>query len=100
MNKQRRTELRKIACDLANITTKEQIEDCINDIENLKFEEEMFYDRAPENLQYSRRYMDSEYAINYMDDALSSLNDALECDEDGFKININKAIKELRSAAV
>ena len=100
MNKQIRAELRKISCALANTTTKEQVEDCINDIENLKFEEEMFYDRAPENLQYSRRYMESEDAINYMDEALSSLNDALECDENDFKTNINKAIKELRSAAV
>lgn len=100
MNKQRRKELSKIACDLANATTKEQIEDFINDIENLKFEEEMFYDNAPENLQYSRRYMESEDSINYMDDALDYLNNALECEGDDFKNNINNAIEELRRAAI
>lgn len=100
MNKQRRKELMKIACSLTMTTTKEQVEDFINDIENLKFEEEIFYNNAPENLQYSRRYMDSEDAINYMDDALDYLNSALECEGDKFKANINDAIEELRRAAI
>ena len=48
----------------------------INILDNLKDEEQDYYDNIPENLQYSQRAEDSEAAIDNLDEALDLLNDA------------------------
>ena len=98
MNKQRRKELYGLIKDLRKASDANDINDCLNTLENLKWEEEMYYNNAPANLQYSSRYTESEEAIEYMSDAVDLLNDALDRDE--FKQYVDKAIDLINSAAM
>lgn len=101
MNKQRRKELYALIRELGRVKNNEGLDDCINTLENLKYEEESYYNNAPENLQYSRRYELSEGAIEKMEDALGYLNEAVECeDENEFQTYIKDAISAVESAIV
>ena len=53
MNKQRRMQLRQISFALTTVKTKEELYDWIDELENIKSDEEYSYDRIPENLHYS-----------------------------------------------
>ena len=57
----------------------------LNDIEEIKVElqlildeEEGYYNNMPENLQGSRRGMESEESIDQIDNAINALDDAMD----------------------
>lgn len=68
MNKQRRKELNGII---------EKLEDLKSYVEELRDEEQDYYDNMPENLQCGERGEIAESAISEMDDAISSIEDAI-----------------------
>ena len=69
MNKNRRNMLSKCIAKLV---------DLINEIENIKQDEELSFDNLPENLQSSMRGENMEEAIEYLDNSLDNLNSALD----------------------
>lgn len=70
MNRVRRTELEKIAAAITDL--KEQLE-------ILQEEEEEYRDNMPENLQGSERYEKADEACDNLYDAVSNLEDAVDC---------------------
>ncbi len=81
MNKTRRKELGQVIYGLGTIQDREDLYAWINILDNLKDEEQDYYDNIPENLQYSQRAEDSEAAIDNLDEALDLLNDAYDAEE-------------------
>lgn len=73
MNKQRRMEIKNIIAELENIKTK---------LDNVFSEEQYAFDNMPENLQYSMRGEESQEAIDYMSEAISNIEEAIEQLED------------------
>ena len=73
MNKQRRTEIKNIIAELENIKTK---------LDNVFSEEQYAFDNMPENLQYSMRGEESQEAIDYMSEAVSNIEEAIDQLED------------------
>lgn len=69
MNKQRRNEIDKIRVELESIKSR---------LESVLAEEEMMFDNMPENLQYSMRGEESQESIDYMSEAVSSLEEAID----------------------
>ena len=53
------------------------IEAALSEIEDLKDEEQESFDNIPENLQMSDRAMDSEMALDAMNDAIESIEDGI-----------------------
>lgn len=99
MNKARRKELADIITELNRIQDKEDLYCCINTLDNIKDDEQNYYDNIPENLQYSQRAEDSEEAIENLEDALDLLNEAYDMDE--FDTNcdlIQQAIDKIEDA--
>ena len=104
MNNARRKQLK----DLANrISIMNDIQDtshlqeyyCI--LEDIKNDEEEYFDNMPENLQGSMRGMDSEEAISNMDDALEVLEQAIdENDQDILLDLLAEAADLIETAAV
>ena len=70
MNNQRRKEIRNVTKDLENIMEK---------INGILSDEQDYYDNMPENLQGSMRGMDSDDAISNLNDAVESIDNAIEC---------------------
>lgn len=99
MNKSRRKELLEVIKELNKIQDRDDLYSCINILENIKDDEQDYYDNIPENLQYSQRAEDSEQAIENMDDALYLLNDAYD-EEEFNKDNelIQEAIDKIEDA--
>lgn len=81
MNKTRRKELGQVIYGLGKIQDREDLYAWIDILDNLKDEEQDYYDNIPENLQYSQRAEDSEAAIDNLDEALDLLNDAYDAKE-------------------
>jgi hypothetical protein len=81
MNKQRRKEIYEIIMKLQNVGNKEDLGDCINDLENVREDESEYFENIPENLQNSQRAYDSEEALGTLDDVLDELNDAYDSDD-------------------
>lgn len=81
MNKTRRKELGQVLYGLGKIQDREDLYAWINILDNLKDEEQDYYDNIPENLQYSQRAEDSEAAIDNLDEASDLLNDAYDAKE-------------------
>ena len=101
MNKMRRRELYNLIGELRCVNDKQDLYSCISILENIKMDEEIYYDNIPENLQYSTRAYDSEDAINSMDDALDLLNEAYdEKDSDEQSELISQAIDKIEDAAI
>lgn len=99
MNKARRKELSEVIKALSTMQDKDDLYSIIYDLENIKSDEEDYYDNIPENLQYSQRAEDSEQAIENMDDALDLLNDVYEADEfDKDDESIQEAIDKIEDA--
>lgn len=73
MNNERREKLGKIIHILD--TVKDELED-------IRGEEEEACDNTPENLQFSERYGNSEYAIEKLDDALAQIEECLNAVEE------------------
>ena len=72
MNKQRRERIRRLVSSMRILE---------NEIEDILNEEQDYYDNIPENLLSSDRAVDSEEAIDNLDDALdyiTQLIDAIE----------------------
>ena len=87
MNKVRRGQLAVLSTKLSRIESIEDtaiLEECISILEDIKWDEEDYFDNMPENLQGSMRGCESEDAIDNMDQALDALNEAieLECEEE------------------
>ena len=100
MNKARRKELYALIRILHRVQFNDNIDDCVNTLDNIKYDEEYAYNHIPENLQYSYRAEASEESIDHMEDALSSLNDAQSCENaEDFQNNIKEAISALEDAA-
>lgn len=81
MNKARRKELLDIIRGLNTIQDKDDLYSWINTLDNIKDDEQDYYDNIPENLQYSQRAEDSEQAIEHMEEALYLLNEVYDADE-------------------
>lgn len=81
MNKARRKELGMVIVNLNQMQDKGDLYNCIYDLENLKDEEQEYYDNIPENLQCSQRAEDSEASIDNMEEALDLLNELYDADE-------------------
>ena len=69
MNKERRTKISNIIKEIENI--KDKLQDVLN-------EEESVFDNMPENLQCSMRGEESEESIDYMNEAIDALDNAVE----------------------
>lgn len=99
MNKARRKELGEVINGLNTIEDRDDLYAWINTLENLKDEEQDYYDNIPENLQYSQRAEDSESAIDNLDEALDLLHEAYDAEE--FNRNssiIQEAINKIEDA--
>lgn len=73
MNKQRRNEIHDILSEIQSIKTK---------LEMVQMNEELAFDNMPENLQYSMRGEESQEAIDVMNSAVESLDEAISQLED------------------
>ena len=99
MNKARRKELSKLANDLNLIKDKDALYSCINILENIKDDEQDYYDNIPENLQYSQRAEDSEAAIDNLEEALDLLNELYDTEDfDADSELIEEAIEKIEEA--
>ena len=81
MNKVRRKELNRVICRLNILQDKNDLYNSINILENLRNEEQEYYDNIPENLQYSQRAEASKYAIDSLDEAIDLLNELYDDEE-------------------
>lgn len=73
MNNKRRQQLRKLIRDLEALKSV---------LEDIQWDEQDYFDNMPENLQGSTNGMNSEEAIDKMDDALSIFDEVIEAIED------------------
>ena len=96
MNKVRRGQLRNLSAKLSRIESiddKAVLDECISILEDIKWDEEYYFDNMPENLQGSMRGCESEDAIDNMDQALDALSEAMEAEiEEEFSDAVNTAI--------
>lgn len=69
MNKKRKVEVVRIIGNLRQ---------SLGDLEGVRDREESALENTPENLQGSQRYEDTEEALERIDDAVSSVQDAIE----------------------
>jgi len=69
MNKNRRKEIDDLADELRNLSAR---------IEEVKFEEEEYLECMPENLQQSEKAEAAEQAIDQLDSAQASVDEAVE----------------------
>lgn len=73
MNNKRRQQLRKLI---------ERMEAVKNELESILSDEEEYFDTMPENLQGSTNGMNSEEAIEKMNDAVTCIEEAVESIEE------------------
>lgn len=69
MNKERRTQIKKLTNELEDVKTK---------LKYILRKEEGILDNTPENLQVTDRYSESENAIDVLDDVVDDLESAIE----------------------
>ncbi len=69
MNKERRTQIKKLTNELEDVKTK---------LKYILRKEEGILDNTPENLQGTDRYSESENAIDVLDDVVDGLESAIE----------------------
>lgn len=81
MNKIRRKELSEVIRGLNIIQDRDDLYSWINTLDNIKDDEQDYYNNVPENLQYSQRVEDSEAAIENLEEALDLLNEIYDMDE-------------------
>lgn len=99
MNKMRRKELSDVINGLNTMQDKDDLYSWINTLDNIKDEEQDYYDNIPENLQYSQRAEDSEEAIENLEEALDLLNEVYDMDEfDKKSESIQEAIDKIEDA--
>ena len=68
MNKERRTQIKKLTNELEDVKTK---------LKYILRKEEGILDNTPENLQGTDRYSESENAIDVLDDVVDGLESAI-----------------------
>lgn len=73
MNKNRRKEIEII---------KNRITYCMNELDKIKDDEQDYYDNIPENLVNSTRAMDSEDALDVLEECIDMLSDVCSSLED------------------
>jgi len=100
MNNLRRRELSDLSTKLSFAKTNEAIQSCIDELERILSDEQVYFDSMPENLQGSMRGMDSEEAIDSMDSAIESLNEALDSDGEERQDLIEEAIDMIETAQI
>lgn len=99
MNKARRQELSDVIRGLNDIQDADDLYVWINTLDNIKDDEQCYYDNIPENLQSSQRAEDSEYAIDNLEEALDFLNELYNMDEfDKDNELIQQAIDKIEDA--
>lgn len=99
MNKTRRKELSEVIRALNVVADKDDLYSIINELDNIKDNEQDYYDNIPENLQYSQRAEDSEQAIDNLEEALNLLNEVYDEDEfDKDNELIQEAIDKIEEA--
>lgn len=99
MNKARRKELAEVIQKLNQVRDKSDLYNEISTLEDIKSDEESYYDNIPENLQYSQRAETSEEAIDNLDEALDLLNEVYDVDEfDKDNDLIQQAISKIENA--
>ena len=76
MNKNRRKELMEWATKASEWVS--QGEALRDELENICSDEQDYFDNMPENLQGSMRGMDSEEAIDTMNEAIEGIDNAIE----------------------
>ena len=69
MNKERKTQIKKLTNELEDVKTK---------LKYILRKEEGILDNTPENLQGTDRYSESENAIDGVDDVVDNLESAIE----------------------
>lgn len=104
MNNVRRNKIHKLIKELEKIETSFDssiLSGCMSVLEDIKNNEEEAFDNMPEGLQYSSRGMDSEAAIENLDEALEYLKEIDEIEDmEEIKTNISMAIDCLEDATV
>lgn len=73
MNNKRREQLRKLI---------EKMEVLRDELEMIESDEQEYFDTMPENLQGSQNGMNSEEAIDKMEDAIACVEEAIEAIEE------------------
>ena len=101
MNKKRRKRISNVINEI-NLAKKHRdllktrLEEIKNELENILYEEEDYFDNMPENLQGSIRGEDAEEAIDYLTDAIDSLDCAIgETEDKKIDDELNDAINNL-----
>lgn len=69
MNKKRKEKIEKVT---------QVLETCIDDLSSIKVDEDDYRDSVPENLQSSQTYEDSEEWSDALEDAIDSIQSAVE----------------------
>ena len=104
MNNIRRKKILKLISKLKILNKnycREHVDKYIVVLEDIKNEEEEAFDNMPEGLQYGPRGMDSEAAIDNLEESLGYLEEAKELeDPDERETNIDMAIDCLEDAAI
>lgn len=104
MNNARRKQLKNLANRISimnDIQDTSHLQEYYSILEDIKNDEEEYYDNMPENLQGSMRGMDSEEAISNIDDALEVLEQAIdEKDQDILLDLLAEAADLIETAAV
>lgn len=103
MNNARRKQLKSLAkkiSDMNDIPDTSHLNDYYNMLEDIKNDEEEYYDNMLENLQGSMRGMDSEEAISYMEEALATLEEALEKEDKESLVELLAEAAELIYSAI
>lgn len=99
MNKMRRKELTDLGRELLAYQDKDDIYAVINTLENIRDDEESYYDNIPENLQSSQRAYDSESAIDNMNEALDFLDTAYDAEDNEEVANaVSNAVEKINAA--
>ena len=60
------------------INWQKKAEELKEELESILYDEQDYFDNMPENLQGSMKGMDSEEAINQLEDAISTLEEAID----------------------
>lgn len=104
MNAIRRKRISKLIVELELLNDNYDLEllnRCMDTLEDVENEEEEAFDNMPEGLQYSSRGMDSEAAIDSLNEALGYLEEACDVDdEEERETNIDMAIDCLEDITI
>lgn len=76
MNNQRRKVIAKNMLRISEVL--ETLRNTQANIQEVQDDEQFAYDNTPENLQCTDRFIDSEEALEHLDDAINSLEEAME----------------------